>query len=128
MVQTAVKLVLEPIFEADFEDSAYGYRPQRSAQEAVQKVHRLLCEGYREVVDADVSKYFDQIPHSDLMQSVARRVVDRGMLKLIKSWLKAPVQEEDGRISGGRQSREGTPQGGVITPRTQSITLSLIGR
>ncbi len=121
VVQTAAKLVLEPIFEAGFEDSAYGYRPQRSAQEAVQKVHRLLCEGYREVVDADVSKYFDQIPHSDLMQSVARRVVDRTMLKLIKSWLKAPVQEEDGSMSGGRKSREGTPQGGVISPLLANI-------
>jgi RNA-directed DNA polymerase len=121
VVQTAAKLVLEPIFEADFEDSAYGYRPQRSAQEAVQKVHRLLCEGYHQVVDADVSKYFDEIPHADLMQSVARRVVDRAMLKLIKSWLKAPVQEENGGMSGGRKSRVGTPQGGVISPLLANI-------
>src|SRR5207249_7697663 len=72
VVQTAAKLVLEPIFEADFEASAYGYRPGRSAQDAVREVHRSLCEGYTDVVDADLSKYFDSIPHHELMQSVAR--------------------------------------------------------
>src|SRR5918992_1931382 len=91
VVQTAVKLVLEPIFEADFEDSAYGYRPQRSAQDAVQAVHTALCEGYTDVVDADVSKYFDTIPHQELLQSVARRVADRHILHLVKMWLKVPV-------------------------------------
>ena len=80
VVQTAVKLILEPIFEADFDDSAYGYRPKRSAQDAVRKVHDALCEGYTEVVDADLSKYFDTIPHQELLQSVARRVVDRHVL------------------------------------------------
>jgi RNA-directed DNA polymerase len=77
VVQTAAKLVLEPIFEADLEPNAYGYRPRRSAQDAVREVHRSLCEGYRDVVDADLSKYFDTIPHRDLMESVARRVSDR---------------------------------------------------
>src|SRR6187401_391263 len=81
VVQTAAKLVLEPIFEADFESSAHGYRPRHSAQGAVKEVHRLLCEGYTDVVDADLSKYFDTIPHHDLMQAVARRVSDRWMLK-----------------------------------------------
>src|SRR6266702_4616882 len=76
VVQTVAKLVLEPIFEADFEDSAYGYRPKRSAQDAVQEVHEALCDGYTDVVDADLSKYFDTIPHQELLQSVARRVVD----------------------------------------------------
>ncbi len=82
VVQTAAKLVLEPIFEADFEDSAYGYRPRRSAQDAVRAVHAALREGHTDVVDADLSKYFDTIPHHELLQSVARRVMDRHMLHL----------------------------------------------
>jgi Reverse transcriptase (RNA-dependent DNA polymerase) len=75
VVQTAAKLVFEPIFEADFEDNAYGYRPARGAVDAVKEVHRLICRGYTDVVDADLSRYFDSIPHSDLMKSVARRIV-----------------------------------------------------
>ena len=75
VVQTAAKLVLEPIFEADFEHGAYGYRPGRSATDAVKEVHRLICRGYTDVVDADLSKYFDTIPHADLLRSVARRIV-----------------------------------------------------
>jgi RNA-directed DNA polymerase len=89
-VQTAAKLVLEPIFEADLEPDAYGYRPKRSAHDAIQKVHKLLCAGYTDVVDADLSKYFDTIPHAELLKSVARRVVDRNVLHLIKMWLKVP--------------------------------------
>src|SRR5499426_351748 len=96
VAQTAAKLVLEPIFEADFEDNAYGYRPRRGAVDAVKEVHRQLCRGYTDVVDADLSKYFDNIPHRDLMQCVARRIVDRHDLALIKMWLKAPVEERDG--------------------------------
>ena len=95
VVQTAAQLVLEPIFEADLEPCAYGYRPKRSAQDAIRKVHELLCAGYTEVVDADLSKYFDTIPHRELMQSVARRIVDREVLRLLKAWLKAPVEERD---------------------------------
>src|SRR3989440_7713067 len=87
VVQTAAKIVLEPIFEADFEDGAYGYRPRRNAVDAVKEVHRLMCRGYTDVVDADLSKYFDTIPHSDLLKSVARRIVDRNVLRLIKLWL-----------------------------------------
>jgi len=87
VVQAAAKIVLEPIFEADFEDGAYGYRPRRSALDAVKETHRLLCRGYTDVVDADLSKYFDTIPHADLLRSVARRVVDRNVLRLIKVWL-----------------------------------------
>jgi RNA-directed DNA polymerase len=125
VVQTAVKLVLEPIFEADFDDSAYGYRPKRSAQDAVRVVHETLCDGYTDVVDADLSKYFDTIPHQALLQSVARRVVDRHLLHLLKMWLKAPIEERDERggrsMSGGQRSTRGTPQGGVISPLLANI-------
>jgi len=128
VVQTAAKIVLEPIFEADFEDSAYGYRPRRSAVDAVKETHRLICRGYTDVVDADLSKYFDTIPHSDLLKSVARRIVDRHVLQLIKLWLKAPVEERDGdgkrRMSGGKSSARGTPQGGVVSPRLSVIYMN----
>src|SRR6478735_11209725 len=113
VVQTAAKLVLEPIFEADFEDSAYGYRPVRGAVDAVKEVHRLIGRGYTDVVDADLSKYFDTIPHSELMKSVARRIADGAVLRLIKLWLKAPIEERDGdgkrRMSGGKSNARGTP-------------------
>ena len=128
VVQTAAKLVLEPIFEADLEPEAYGYRPQRSAQDAIRKVHKLLREGYSDVVDADLSKYFDSIPHSELMQSVARRIVDRDVLRLIKMWLQAPVEERDeqGRrkMSGGKANRRGTPQGGVMSPLLANLYMN----
>ena len=125
VVQTAAKLVLEPIFEADLEPSAYGYRVQRSAQEAIGRVHTLLCQGYVDVVDADLSKYFDTIPHRELMQCVARRIVDRNVLHLIKMWLKAPVQEGDGPgMRGGKHSRRGTPQGGVLSPLLANLYMN----
>src|ERR1700693_3436402 len=128
VVQTAAKLLLEPIFEADLDPNAYGYRPKRSAQEAIQKVHKLLCEGYEDVVDADLSRYFDTIPHSELMQCVARRIVDRDMLRLIKMWLKVPVEERDKngkpRVSGGKGSSCGTPQGGVISPLLANLYMN----
>jgi RNA-directed DNA polymerase len=92
VAQASVKLVVEPIFEADLEACAYGYRPKRGALDAIRKVHELLCDGYTEVVDADLSKYFDTIPHQALMKSVARRIVDAEMLRLIKAWLKVPVE------------------------------------
>jgi RNA-directed DNA polymerase len=128
VAQTAAKLVLEPIFEADFEDTAYGYRPRRGAVDAVKDVHRQLCRGYTNVVDADLSKYFDNIPHRDLMQCVARRIVDRHVLALIKMWLKAPVEERDGdgkrRIVGGKGNTRGTPQGGVASPLLANIYMN----
>ena len=128
VVQTAAKLVLEPIFEADMEPCAYGYRPKRSAQDAIRKVHELLCAGYTEVVDADLSKYFDTIPHRELMQSVARRIVDREVLRLLKAWLKAPVEERDDkgnrRMTGGKGSGRGTPQGGVVSPLLANLYMN----
>ena len=120
VAQTAAKLILEPIWEAEMEPNAYGYRPRKSAQGAIRKVEELLHEGYTDVVDADLSKYFDTIPHSELLQSAARRIVDRYMLHLIKMWLKVPVEERDGngkrRLTGGKDNDRGTPQGGVISP------------
>jgi RNA-directed DNA polymerase len=128
VVQTAVKLVIEPIFEADLEPNAYGYRPRRSAGDAVAAVHDLLRRGYTDVVDADLSKYFDTIPHHELMRSVARRIVDRDILKLIKMWLKAPVEEidKDGRkrLTGGKRHKRGTPQGGVISPLLANLYMN----
>src|SRR6266852_567957 len=126
VVETAATLVLEPIFEADFDEAAYGYRPKRGALDAVRAVHRAIDEGHTEVVDADLSKYFDTIPHSALLRCIARRISDGKMLHLIKTWLKAPVEETDERghrrMSGGKKATRGTPQGGVITPRTQKVT------
>ena len=128
VVQTAAKLVLEPIFEADLDPEAYGYRPGRSGTDAIKAVHALLCRGYTDVVDADLSKYFDTIPHRELMRSVARRIVDRDVLRLIKMWLKAPVEERDDdgrrRMTGGKRSRCGTPQGGVISPLLANLYMN----
>ena len=125
VVQTAAVPVLEPIFEADFDDAAYGYRPQRSALDAVRQVHQAIDAGHTEIVDADLSKYFDTIPHSELMTCVARRVSDGKMLRLIKMWLKAPVEETDAgghrRMSGGKKATRGTPQGGVASPLLANI-------
>lgn len=126
VVQTAAKLVLEPIFEADLEPSAHGYRPGRSAHDAITRIHALLERGYTNVVDADLSRYFDTIPHRELMQSVARRVSDGHMLRLIKLWLKVPVEECDGegnrRMKGG--GSQGTPQGGVISPLLSNLYMN----
>jgi RNA-directed DNA polymerase len=132
VVQTAVVLILEPIFEADFEDNVYAYRPERSAQDALAEVWQRLYEGQRHVVDADVTKYFDTIPHAELLQSVARRVADGKILHLIKLWLKSPVEERDEggnrRMTGGKKSKCGTPQGGVISPLLANIYLNRLLR
>jgi RNA-directed DNA polymerase len=128
VVQTAAKLVLEPIFEADLDPAAHGYRPGRGGADAIKAVHALLCRGYTDVVDADLSKYFDTIPHQDLMRSVAQRIVDRHVLRLVKLWLRAPVEERDGdgtrRMTGGKGSRRGTPQGGVISPLLANLYMN----
>jgi RNA-directed DNA polymerase len=128
VVQTAALLILQPIFEADLEPTAYGYRPGRTALGAVQAVHRALCAGHTEVIDADLSRYFDSIPHADLMKSLARRLSDRRMLRLLKRWLKAPVAERgnDGgwRFTGGKRSTRGTPQGGVVSPLLANLYMN----
>jgi RNA-directed DNA polymerase len=128
VVQTAAKLVLEPILEADLDPAAFGYRPERSAGQAIQLVLTLLRQGYTDVVDADLSKYFDTIPHQDLMRSLARRVVDADMLWLVKQWLKAPVETTGGdgrkRLGGGKANRQGVPQGGVISPLIANLYMN----
>ena len=128
VAQTATKLVLEPIFEADLEENAFGYRPARGAVDAVKQVHRHISQGYTDVVDADLSGYFDSIPHDALMKSVARRIVDRQVLRRIKLWLKAPIEERDGdgtrRMRGGKKGFCGTPQGGVVSPLLANIYMN----
>jgi RNA-directed DNA polymerase len=128
VVQTAALLILQPIFEADLEPTAYGYRPGRTALEAVQEVHRALCAGHTEVIDGDVSQYFDAIPHADLMKSLARRISDRRLLRLLKMWLKAPVAERAAgggwRFSGGKRATRGTPQGGVVSPLLSNLYMN----
>jgi RNA-directed DNA polymerase len=121
VAQMATVIVLEAIFEADLTEEQYAYRPQRSAHDAINEVHRLLNQGYREVVDADLSNYFDTIPHHELMKSIARRVSDGAMLALIKSWLEMAVEEEDGkggkrRTTLNKDTGRGTPQGAPISP------------
>ena len=119
-------LVLGPIFEADLQPEQYAYRPGRSAKDAVQQIRRLLYRGRNEVVDADLSNYFGEIPHAELMRSIARRVSDGRMLRLMKAWLEMPVVEEDGeggtrRTSRARKERKGTPQGAPISPLLSNI-------
>ncbi|MGQ0444322.1 MAG: reverse transcriptase domain-containing protein [Beijerinckiaceae bacterium] len=121
VVQTAAVLVLTPIFEADLPAEQHGYRPERNALTAVREVHRLLNTGHTRVVEADLSSYFDSLPHAEWMTSVARRVVDRQMVHLIKRWLEAPVEETDERgrkrrTTQNRDSQRGVPQGSPISP------------
>jgi RNA-directed DNA polymerase len=125
VVQTAVLIVLEPIFEADLQPEQYAYRPDCSALDAVRAVHGLLSTGYREVVDADLSGYFDSIPHAKLMQCVARRVSDKAVLHLLKMWLVTPVEERSrGRTSRTTRNKDegrGTPQGAPISPLLSNL-------
>jgi group II intron reverse transcriptase/maturase len=126
VVQTAVLVVLEPIFEADLQPEQYAYRPGRSALGAVQRVQALMKQGHTEVIDADLSGYFDSIPHAELMKAVARRVSDRHLLGLIKAWLEMPVEESDGRGGTSRTTRNrdegrGTPQGAPLSPLLSNL-------
>ncbi len=126
VVQMAAVLVLEPIFEADLQPEQYAYRADRSALDAVQHVHKLINTGHGQIVDADLSSYFDSVPHAELMRSVARRVVDGAMLHLIKIWLEAPVEETDERGNLHRSTRNrdegrGTPQGSPISPLLSNL-------
>jgi RNA-directed DNA polymerase len=126
VAQTAAALVLGAIFEADLQPEQYAYRPDRSALDAVRHVHKLLVTGHGQVVDADLSGYFDSIPHADLMKSVSRRVSDGAMLHLVKMWLDAPVEETDERgrkhrTTRNRDTGRGTPQGAPISPLLSNL-------
>jgi RNA-directed DNA polymerase len=127
VVQTAALLILEPIFEADFENCSYGFRPGRNAHQALAEIRGHIEAGYQAVYDADLRNYFDSIPHEQLLACVRMRVVDRSVLKLIEMWLKAPVEEGTQRGGGGgemlRRSLKGTPQGGVISPLLSNLYL-----
>jgi group II intron reverse transcriptase/maturase len=127
VVQAATVLGLEPIFEADFQPCSYGFRPKRSAHQAVAEISQALAGGYTQVLDADLTAYFDSIPHDQLLAAVARRVADRHILRLLTQWLRAPVvvERDDGRreLRGGRRTRRGTPQGGVISPLLANVYL-----
>ena len=126
VAQTSAMLVLSPIFEADLQPEQYGYRAGRSGQDAVKRIHGLLNQGHQEVVDADLSNYFGEIPHAELLKSLARRISDGRMLGLIKAWMEMPVVEED-RTGGkrctnrARRERKGTPQGSPISPLLSNI-------
>ena len=133
VAQMAVKLVIEPIFEADFCQTSYGFRPRKSAHDAVDDVAYALNTGHTQVIDADLSKYFDTIPHANLMAVVAERICDGAILHLIQMWLKAPVMEVDKNgtkrnIGGGKGNRKGTPQGGVISPLLANLYLHILDR
>lgn len=125
VVQTAAVLLLLPIFEADFHENSFAYRPKRRAQQAIDAIKIALLSGRREVVDADLSGYFDTIPHAELMRLVKGRVSDGSILKLVKGWLRAPIVEEDPESGAKRTvpNRCGTPQGGVISPLLANLYL-----
>ena len=129
VVQMAVKIVIEPIFEADFQENSYGFRPKRDAHQAMDDISLQLRMGKFQVIDADLSKYFDSIPHDKLLELVAKRIVDKNILKLIRMWLKAPVVEEgeDGKKRYWGNDK-GTPQGGVISPLLANIYLNVLDK
>ena len=124
IVQTAALLVLEPIFEADFLDSSYGFRPGRNAHQAIEAIRQHISAGFQEVYDADLKSYFDTIPHDALIKCLERRITDRSVLRLIRMWLESPIVETDehGRTQT-TQAKQGTPQGGVISPLLANLYL-----
>ena len=129
VVQTAAKLILEPIFEADFKECSYGFRPKRSAKDALKAIDKSVKEGRTQIYDADLKGYFDSIPHDKLMACVEQRIADRSVLKLIRMWLNAPVREEPkGKPPTQKRSKKGTPQGGVISPLLANLYLHWLDR
>jgi group II intron reverse transcriptase/maturase len=124
IVQMCCKMIIEPIFEADFEDCSYGFRPKRSAHDAIKAIKSNLEQGRKEVYDADLSGFFDTIPHNKLMKLVERRITDKRILKLIRMWLKAPYFDNNKL----HKNRIGTPQGGVISPLLANIYLHLVDK
>ncbi|MFV2058465.1 MAG: group II intron reverse transcriptase/maturase [Thiohalomonadales bacterium] len=133
IVQMAVKLIIEPIFEAGFSQHSYGFRPKRSAHQAMDDITAALLKGYTQVIDADLSKYFDTIVHEKLMKTVAEKIADKRILALLNQWLKAIVVKvgKGGKktvIGGGKKSKKGTPQGGVISPLLANIYLNILDR
>ncbi len=127
IAQTVCKMILEPIFEADFKETSYGFRPNRSSKDAMIEIKKNLKEGKTDVYDADLSKYFDTIPHDKLMIALKQRIADPRLLKLITKWLKVSVYE-DGVYKSGKGNSQGTPQGGVISPLLANIYLNLLDR
>jgi RNA-directed DNA polymerase len=143
VVQTATLLILEPIFEADFEDCSYGFRPGRSAHQALEEIRQLILAGFTAVYDADLEGYFDSIPHDALLRCVAKRIADRSVLQLIRQWLRSPVVEAEpgdpkqkprgkGKAVAPKlritRPQQGTPQGGVISPLLANIYLHWFDR
>jgi RNA-directed DNA polymerase len=131
VVQMAALLILEPIFEADFEDCSFGFRPGRNAHQALAEIRSHLEQGYQAVYDADLKSYFDTIPHERLIACLRMRVVDRSVLKLIRMWLQVPVVEPeagDGEAVKVSRAKAGTPQGGVISPLLSNVYLHWFDR
>ena len=125
LVQASVKLVLEPIFEADFKPVSYGFRPRRRAQDAIAEIHHFGTQGYHWVLEADIEACFDEISHPELVSRIRERIGDKRVLALVKSFLKAGIMAEGGQV---RDSVTGTPQGGILTPPTQWATSALMSR
>ena len=120
VVQTALLLIIEPIYEADFLDCSHGFRPDRNAHQAIEEIRKAVNSGRNEVYDADLKSYFDSIPHDKLMKAVEMRIVDRKVLRLIRMWLETPIQEDKGKLV---KTDKGTPQGGVVSPLLANIYL-----